>query len=150
MTKFEQFLIDKGYLKFAFNAKKMKYYKPNSHIISSMVNLWHVYIHNSDIDLLNKIEQGESVMKDDFTLEIRKKEIVFGLNEKDKPVTLISPRPNIKVKRFKNINEQKIEVIEYEYCDDSMNIVLSKISCEQIFKAMYDKSICFDFDFTIN
>lgn len=30
MTKFEQFLIDKGYIMFAFNAKEMKYYKHKS------------------------------------------------------------------------------------------------------------------------
>jgi hypothetical protein len=148
MTKFEGFLIDKGYTMYAFNAKEMKYYKPKEHIISTMVNLGHIYIHNSDANLLNKIEQGKSVMEDDFTWEDRKKEIVFGLREKDKPPTLISPRPRIKVKRFITINEKQVEVLEDEKFDDSMNIVLSKIDFEKIFKAMYDKSICFDFDLT--
>lgn len=133
---------------YAFNAKEMKYYKPKEHIISTMVNLGHIYIHNSDANLLNKIEQGKSVMEDDFTWEDRKKEIVFGLREKDKPPTLISPRPRIKVKRFITINEKQVEVLEDEKFDDSMNIVLSKIDFEKIFKAMYDKSICFDFDLT--
>ncbi len=148
MTKFEGFLIDKGYIMFAFNAKEMKYYKPKAHIISTMVNLGHSYIHNSDTNLLSKIEQGKSVMEDDFTWEDRKKEIVFGLREKDKPPTLISPRPKIRVKRFRTINEKQIEVIENQDFDDSMNIVLSKIDFEDIFKAMYDNSICFDFDLT--
>lgn len=144
MTKFEEFLIDKGYIMFSFNAKEMKYYKPKAHIISTMVNLGHIYIHNSDTNLLNKIEQGKSVMEADFTWEDRKKEIVFGLREKDKPPTLISPRPKIRVKRFR----KKIEVIENQDYDDSMNIVLSKIDFEDIFEAMYDNSICFEFDLT--
>lgn len=148
MTKFEGFLIDKGYIMFAFNAKEMKYYKPKEHIISTMVNLGHSYIHNSDTNLLNKIEQGKSVMEEDFTWEDRKKEIVFGLREKDKPPTLISPRPKIRVKRLRTINDKQIEVIETQDFDDSMNIVLSKIDFEDIFKAMYDNSICFDFDLT--
>lgn len=148
MTKFEGFLIDKGYIMFAFNAKEMKYYKPKAHFISTMVNLGHSYIHNSDTNFLSKIEQGKSVMEDDFTWEDRKKEIVFGLREKDKPPTLISPRPRIRVKRFRTINEKQIEVIENQDFDDSMNIVLSKIDFEDILKAMYDNSICFDFDLT--
>lgn len=150
MTKFEQFLIDKGYIMFAFNAKEMKYYKSKSHIISTMVNLGHSYIHNSDTNLLKKIEQGKSVMEDDFNWEDRKNEIVFGFREKDKPPTLISPRPRIIVKRFRTINEKQIEVIENQDFDDSMNIVLSKIDFEDIFKAMYDNSIYFDFDLTQN
>jgi hypothetical protein len=150
MTKFEGFLIDNGYIMFAFNAKEMKYYKPKVHIISTMVNLGHSYIHNSDTNLLNKIEQGKSVMENDFTLEDRKKEIVFGLREKDKPSTLISPRPKIRVKKFITINGKQIEVIEDEAFDNSMNIVLSKINFEDILKAMYDDSICFNFDLTKN
>lgn len=144
MTKFEEFLIDRGYIMFAFNAKDMKYYKPKTHIISTIVNLGHIYIHNSDTNLLNKIEQGKSVMEDDFTLEDRKGEICFGLHEVGKPPTLISPRPRIEVKR---IREGKV-VIENEQFDDSMNIVLLKIDFEDILKAMYDNSICFEFDLT--
>lgn len=150
MTNFERFLIDKGYIMFAFNTKEMRYYKPKTHIISTMVNLGHIYIHNSNTDLLNKIEKGQSVMGYDFSMEERKKQIVFGLREKDKPSTLISPRPKIKVKKLITINEKQREFIQDESCDDSMNIVLSKIGFEDIFKAMYDDSICFSFDLTQN
>ena len=136
MTNFERFLIDKGYIMFAFNTKEMRYYKPKTHIISTMVNLGHIYIHNSNTDLLNKIEKGQSVMGYDFSMEERKKQIVFGLREKDKPSTLISPRPKIKVKKLITINEKQREFIQDESCDDSMNIVLSKIGFEDIFKAM--------------
>lgn len=126
MTKFEEFLISKGYEMFAFDAKEMKYYKPKSHIISTMVNLGHIYIHNS---------------KD-------KKQIAFGLSQKGKPTTLISPRPNIRVKRYRTIDEQEKKVIENETYDDSMNLVLSKINFEDIYKAIYNNSICFNFDLT--
>ena len=133
MTKFESFLINKGYIMFAFDAKEMKYYKPKAHIISTMVNLGHIYIHNSDTNLLNKIEQGKSVMEDDFTWEDRKNEIVFGLHEAGKPTTLISPRPKIRVKREDKILTEKQ--------DDAMNIVLSKIPYEEILEKMYNGEI---------
>lgn len=142
MTKFETFLIKNGYLMFAFNAKEMKYYKPKAHIISTMVNLGHSYIHNSDTNLLNKIEQGKSVMDDDFTWEDRKNEIVFGLHEKDKPPTLIFPRPRIEMTR--TINTKRL-VINEDF-DDAMNTCLSKESPEKILQAMYNRDIIFKYE----
>jgi hypothetical protein len=112
MTKFETFLIDKGYTMYAFNAKENKLYKPKTHVISTMVNLGHIYIHNSN-------------------------KIVFGLHEKGKPTTLISPRPRIEIKR---LIDDKVVIFD-EWYDDSMNVVLSKINFEDIFKAMYNKEI---------
>ena len=144
MIKFETFLIEKGYLKFAFNGKEMKYYKPKEHIVSTMLNLGHCYIHNSDTNLLNKIEQGKSVMEKDFTWEDRKGEIFIGLHEKDKPVTLISPRPRIEIKR---LIDNKVVVFN-EWYDDEMNVVLSKIDFEDILKAMYNKEIILKIDLT--
>lgn len=141
MTKFEEFLLSRGYLKFGFDVKSMKYFKPKDHIISTMVNLGHSYIHKSDTNLLEKIELGKSVMDNDFTWEDRKNIIEIGLHEKDKPVTLISPRPRIRIKRKDN---KQFEVIEDEKLDDSMNIILSKIEFDKILEAMYDKSICFE------
>lgn len=138
MTRFEGFLIDKGYGMYVLNCKEMKYQKANSHIISTMVNLDHRYIHNTDFNLLDKINKGKSVMDEDFTWEDRKGEICFGLHEKDKPCTLISPRPRIRV--------MKNDITLTEQDDDAMNIVLKEIEYEEIFKAMYDKTICFEFD----
>lgn len=143
MTKFEEFLIDKGYLMFAFDAKKGIYYKPKTHVISSMVNLGHIYIHSSDINLLNKIENNEEITNEDCV-----NQIVFGLREAYKPPTLIYPRPKIKVQRKEIVDNEEYFWIENESLDDSMNIVLSKIDFEEIFKAMYDKSMCFEFDLT--
>lgn len=77
-------------------------------------------------------------MEEDFTWEDREGEICFGLNEAEKPPTLISPRPRIEVKRIK---DGKI-VVENEQSDDSMNIVLKHIPHEEIFKAMFDRNIC--------
>ena len=90
------------------------------------------------------------------------KEIVWGLSEYKKPPTLISPRPNIEVKRFVDINKiiyddnlnEKTIVIktlvgsDFQYSDNSMNICLKRESHEDIFKAMYDKTIIFKYDLT--
>lgn len=142
MTKFEQMLLDKGYIKHILNFKTMKFEIAKRHTISTMVNLDHRYFHKTDKNIMQKIANGKSVMEDDFTLEDRKGEICFGLHEVGKPTTLIIPRPRIEVKRIK---EGK-EVIENEQYDDSMNVVLKDIPHEEIFKAMYDKSIIIRID----
>ena len=146
MTQFEQMLLDKGYIKHILNCKTMKFEIAKGHTISTMVNLDHRYFHNTDTNILQKITSGKSVMDEDFTWEDRKGEVCFGLHEAGKPSTLISPRPRIKVKRIKDGKE----VIENEQWDDSMNVVLKDIPHEEIFKAMYDKSICFEIDRTLN
>ena len=145
MTSFEKYLIEKGYIMFAFDVIKMQYYKPERHVISTMTNLGHIYIHKSDKVILDKIVQGKRVVGEDcITFEDRKNEIVFGLSEKDKPPTLISPRPRIKIKRSINGNT----VFDYENMDDSVNIVLSKENHGKILNAMYDKNIVFEYDLT--
>jgi hypothetical protein len=148
MTNFENMLIDKGYIKHILNCKTMKYEIANKHVISTMVNLDHRYIHKTDEALLKKIEQGKSVMDDDFTWEDRKGVICFGLHEANKPPTLINPRPKISVKRERDFNGKKMVVIEDERFDDSMNLALSKEEPEQIFKALFDSSIFFNYDLT--
>ena len=144
MTQFEQMLLDKGYIKHILNCKTMKFEMAKGHTISTMVNLDHRYFHNTDTNILQKIESGKSVMEEDFTWENRKGEICFGLNQVGKPPTLINPRPRIEVKRIK----EGREVIENEQYDDSMNVVLKDISHEEIFKAMYNKSIVIKIDLT--
>lgn len=144
MTQFEQMLLDKGYIKHILNCKTMKFEIAIGHTISTMVNLDHVYFHNTDENVLQKIASGKSVMAEDFTLEDRKGEICFGLSERDKPPTLISPRPRIEVIRIRDGKE----VIENEQYDDSMNIVLACISHEVVFRAMYEKRIVFKIDLT--
>ena len=148
MTAFENMLINKGYIKHILNCKTMKYEPTDKHVISTMVNLDHRYIHKNDEVLLKKIEQGKSVMDNDFTWEDRKGVICFGLHEPNKPPTLINPRPKISVKRERDFNGKKTIVIENENFDDSMNLILSKEKPEQIFKALFDDSIFFEYDLT--
>ena len=144
MTQFEQMLLDKGYIKHIFNCKTMKFEIAEKHTISTMVNIDHRYFHKTDGNVLHKIAIGKSVTDEDFSLEDRKGEICFGLHEVGKPPTLISPRPRIEVKRIKNGKE----LIENEQYDDSMNVVLKDVPLEEIFKAMYDKSIVIKIDLT--
>ena len=143
MKNFENMLIDRGYIKHILNCKTMKYEVANKHVVSTMVNLDHRYIHKTDEVLLKKIEQGKSV-----TLEDRKGVICFGLHEANKPPTLINPRPKISVKRERDFNGKKMVVIEDQRFDDSMNLALSKEKPEQIFKALFDSSIFFNYDLT--
>ena len=147
MHGFEKFLIEKGYIQHILNCKTMKYEVPKNHVISTMVNLDHRYIHKTDKVLLKKIEQCKSVMDEDFTWDDRKGVICFGLHEMNKPSTLINPRPKISVKKDRDLNGEKQIVIENENFDDSMNAVLSQEDYETIFKAMYDHSIFFEYNY---
>ena len=142
ITQFEQMLLNKGYIKYILNCKTMKFEVAEGHIISTMLNIDHRYFHNADENILQKIASGKSVMEEDFTLDDRSGEICFGLHENGKPPTLISPRPKIEIKRIRDGKE----VIEDEQYDDSMNIVLRDVPCEDIFKAMYDKSVSIKID----
>ena len=144
MTRFEQMLLDKGYIKHNLNCKTMRFERAKGHTISNMVNLDHRYFHNTDENILHKIAIGKSVIEEDLTFQDRKGEICFGLHEVGKPPTLISPRPRIEVKRIK---EDK-EVLENEQYDDSMNVVLRDIPHNEILKAMFDKSIIIRIDLT--
>ena len=94
----------------------------------------------------DKINKGKSVMDDDFTWEDRKGEICFGLHEMGKPPTLINPRPKIRIQKTITEDSVKRDIVITEKNDDAMNIVLSKIEYEDIFKAMFDKSICLELD----
>jgi len=139
MTKFEQMLLDKGYIKCYFDFKTKRYKLAVRHIISTMTNLEHSYFHNTEKEIISKIENGKELSHDEMMTQI-----TFGLNESPKPPTLICPRPNINIVRIRNGEK----VIETEFLDDSMNIVLDTISHEEIYKAMFDKSICFNIDLT--
>lgn len=67
MIALEKYLIEQGFEKFVMNTKTMQLEKAKGYVISSMVNLDHRYV------------------KDDI-------QVIIGLNEKDRPVTLIYPR----------------------------------------------------------
>jgi hypothetical protein len=134
MTKFEQFLINKGYEIFIFDFVKQRYCKQKKFSLSTMTNLMHYYIHKSRIIFLNNATEYI------FTNEIDVKNIIiFGLNENNHCPTLIYPRPNIEIKR--KLSSSDIS-IHYENVDDSVNIVLQNFDFDVIFDAMYDKSKC--------
>lgn len=126
MTSFEKILVDRGYVKFTYH--KNKFIKPKYHIISTMVNLCHMYFHNSD-PIVYKIENNLPI-----TLEDRKNEICFGLHEVGKPSTLIYPRPNIKtIQTTNNI------IFDRGINDDIMNNILSKYTFDEIFESMFNR-----------
>jgi hypothetical protein len=70
MTAFEEYLLEQGYQKFIKKLIKgaWVYIPADKHNLSTLVNIDHRYIKNGE-------------------------EIIFGLHEKDKPPTLIWPRP---------------------------------------------------------
>jgi len=74
----------------------------------------------------------------------------FGLHEFKKPPTLISPRPKIRIHKTIVVDLVKTDIVINEIFDDAMNVVLKEVEPEQIFKAIYDKSICFEFDLREN
>ncbi len=142
MTAFEQFLIKKGYIKYIFDCSNGRLNIAKGHTISTMVNLDHRYIHESNKTFIDKINKGFSVFKDEFTKEELWSTIIFGLNERHRPPTLISPRPTIKLKKIvKDSEGGEYMTFETQDRDDAMNIILDKIDFETIFKAMYDYSI---------
>ena len=118
---FKQFLIDKGF-------------KPYS---KQFIKGEHKYMPPVDYSSMTSGGCDKRYIKGDV-------EIIFGLNEIHHPPTLIYPRPNINVKRLHNENI----VLEHEQFDRNMDVVLQNVDYEEIFKAMFDKSIVFEFDLT--
>jgi len=71
---------------------------------------------------------------------------VIGLHELKKPPTLISPRPRILIQKTIVVDSVEKDIVINEHDDDAMNFVLKEVECEDIFNAIHDKSICFQFD----
>lgn len=149
MNEFENMLIEKGYIKHILNTKTRVFEQTDKHILSTMVNLAHFYIHKSEDVVLKKIQEGVSVDSPDLYNAYKKELICFGLHETGKPPTLIYPRPKIRVKREVCFNGKKSTVIEREEFDNSMNLVLMKEKPERIFKSLFDDSIVFEYDLRI-
>lgn len=105
MTRFEQYLLDQGF-KRMIKTLNYKFVDAKPDHYSSLENILYWYV------------------KDD-------KYIIFGLNERHKPPTLICPRPRIKSKEID------------PWSDDAMNRVLAKYKPERVFEAIYDQSIIF-------
>ena len=123
MTSFEQYLIGVGYKKHLFNNRTMNDEPTNKHVISTMVNLDHRYIHDKHDQI-----------------------ICFGLHEAEKPPTLKYPRPRIEVLRTSVIDGVAVYSREDERFDDAMNLALRKEDPETIYRAIFDKSIVLKYD----
>lgn len=95
------------------------------------------YVENNINDFSTLQNGGIDVryVKDDI-------EIIWGLHEMNKPPTLISPRPNITVETKKDGKIIKINQLR----DDAMNICLKEEKAEDIYKALFDKSIKFKYE----
>jgi hypothetical protein len=132
MTNFEEFLINKGYKKYVVKRHlgKIILKKPKKHIISTMVNLDHRYY-------LEEVE-GEDIHQ----LRNQIQPIIFGLHERNKPPTLIYPRPNVRMNV--TFNKQTFNVVTSIYGDDSMNKIFKNFSNEKIFEGMFNKNIIFE------
>lgn len=127
MTKFEEFLISKGYVRHSISKKKGKYVIEEStgkHVFSTMGDIFYSYIH-PEVDLF----------PDHVDNWFRR--IDVGLHEVGKPATLISPRPRIRVSR----SEEQEEYMMDESWDDNMNVVLMNVDHEKVYEAMFDRSI---------
>jgi hypothetical protein len=71
-----------------------------------------------------------------------KNSIVWGLSEFTKPPTLVNPRPKIKLKTNRNGREVTLT----EKYDDAINICLQKETCEDVYKALFDKNMQFNYE----
>lgn len=91
MIGFEKYLIEQGFVKHIYNHKTNSLEITDKHVISTLGNLDHRYLHGNYKGL----------------------EIVIGLHEMGKPITLISPRP------LNFSSSRKMD-------DDMMNIILMK------------------------
>ena len=125
MNKFTDYLIDKGYKPFERNVTKegkVEYVKPRSYFSSmGMVSL--VYV------------KGD-------------KEIRVGLSEKGLPPTLMHPRPRMYSKKETILEDGTLlNGIYAQNSDKWMNRVLQNENVEDIYKALFDRSIKFNIDY---
>ncbi len=118
------YLLEIGYEKFDYSPSK-GYYKSSR---------------KGDYSSMGKI--ADYFVKDDNFENV----IIWGLHEAGKPPTLIYPRPNITVIKNKREKDTLISRIHTEVWDDSMNTCLQKETVEDIYKALFDKTIEFKYE----
>lgn len=119
MSNFIQYIINKGYEPNIYDHTTKSYKPITNEIISSLGHVLFFYINKNDSSDI----------------------ISYGLNEYGLPPTIVHPRPRIKVIRD--------EITEREDRDSSMNIAIQKETSEDIYNAIYDRSIVFEYDLTI-
>lgn len=135
ISKFEQYLLDKGYIRYIQNK--------NLDIVEDTTSNERFYY--SSMDVISALYK-----KDDITF-------VYGLHEKGHHPCLISPRPITKVHRKEHseyidfyTNELVIteKTIYTEVWDASIDVVFEKETVEDIYNACLDKTIVFEYDLT--
>jgi hypothetical protein len=110
---FENYLTKVGYEKQAYNFELKKWETTNKTEFSTMGTLGYKYVdHNTRVAMH------------------------YGLHEKNKPPTLIAPRPKIILKQVIN----GAEVTKNELSDDAMNAVFNNFTSEQIYNAIFDEN----------
>lgn len=125
MTGFENFLINKDYIKHRLSRTvkgKFEDCTNKRHEITIMGNISYTYIRKDSI-FHNKIKQGLTTYTGITFDDRANNEIIFGLNEVNKPPTLISPRPIIRMKKH-TPSSIKGRIIEYPVDDNMMNTCL--------------------------
>lgn len=130
MTTFEQYLIDKGYVRYKIS--NHSYVIPKYHSFSTMGDLSYIYFPK---EVAEKIMPGNIIAEMDR--EEWGKQVSFGLHEKGKPPTLIYPRPRI---NLRVIHNDRVFILDEQF-DDIMNRALDEFTMDEIYAAMLDKEI---------
>jgi hypothetical protein len=128
MTSFEKFLIENNYNKYVMNYRTFLFTHVSNHQLSTSGNLEHYYVHKKHMLIDGSFKPNIPI-------------ITFGLSEVHKKPTLISPRPIINVTR---INETS-SIIQNEFYDNSVNLVLMNEKPELILASLWDKRITFNY-----
>lgn len=146
MTKFEQYLIDNGYIRFidviegrAFNITSIKLKRCDKDFEYSTIGILRCSYYPSNDPFLKNIEE-RNFYTDVYTKDETKNMIVFGLNEHHKPPTLCYPRPNM----WKSEDDGTFRFIYPD--DDHINRILMSIPCEYILESLFKERMAYIFD----
>lgn len=126
MLKLQKYILELGYKPYYFNPKTKKVDEVNPHPYSKGFSSM------GNITVLYKLKGH--------------KNILLGLFEKDKPPTLIHPRPKIEVFKDVYIEDKKHWLIQDQTHQDSMDMCFKNETTERIFEAIQDDTIVFKYD----
>ena len=145
MSNFEKFLLNIGYIRFYMSYDDMVYKRCNNYKLDINGNITYSYFHYTEEAILEAIDKGLSTFSNQFPIYYFGMGIIFGYTDEDKPPTLVYPRPRVIVRRY----EPNGSIINDKFVsDDTMRLVLASVESKEIFKALYDKSIVFNYDQT--
>lgn len=137
VSKFEEYIISKGYIPFNIDHVTNKFCQFTGKTVpySSMGTIDLIYIKDGDI------EKGHR--------------IIYGLHEAGHHPNLVTPRPDVKVKRFikdtifKNLETKNNDYIWLdEKFDSTIEVLFQNETVEDIFDSLFDKNKKFEYDLT--